>query len=48
MRIPVVLQVAGGLMVVAALGILAGPVWAVLVAGVLLVGLGTAAEAGWL
>lgn len=44
----VAVQLAGGLMFVGALGVLAGPVWAVLVAGALLVALGTAAEAGWL
>jgi hypothetical protein len=48
MKRSVVIQAIGGLMFVGALGVLAGPVWAVLVAGALLVLLGTAAEAGWL
>lgn len=43
-----VVQVIGGLMAAGALGVLAGPVWAVLVTGVALVALGTAGEAGWL
>lgn len=48
MKRSVVIQVLGGLLFVGALGVLAGPAWAVLVAGALLVALGTASEAGWL
>jgi hypothetical protein len=48
MKRSVLVQVIGGLMFVGALGVLAGPVWAVLVAGAALVVLGTASEAGWL
>ena len=48
MKRSVLVQVVGGLMFVGALGVLAGPVWAVLVAGAMLVVLGTASEAGWL
>lgn len=48
MKLPVIVQGIGGLMVGVSLAILFGWPVAVLACGVLLVVLGTAAEAGWL
>lgn len=48
MKLPVFVQGVGGLMVGVALAILFGWPVAVLVCGILLVIVGTAAEAGWL